>query len=150
VFENPRKIILRSSLVATAIAALAVSGCKRRAALGAGCSADGDCAEALLCHGGECLQEQSVKQMRAGALRSASPDGDGNDDEARPARNVGDHVDVEWKGAYRPATIIGVVAPGSYRVHYDGHDAEWDEVITESRIKGGARKPRQRGSVSPR
>ncbi|WP_437957769.1 hypothetical protein WME76_41755 [Sorangium sp. So ce119] len=33
----------------------------------------------------------------------------------------------------------GVVAPGSYRVHFEGYDAQWDEVVTEARIKGGAR-----------
>jgi len=110
------------------------------AALGGACKADGDCASGLLCHTEQCLQQGNVEAMRKAA---GAPAGEG------PERKVGDRLEVEWKGAWKPALIIGVVAPGSYRVHYEGHDAEWDEVIGESRIKGGARKRRDAAVVAP-
>lgn len=118
-----------------------VAGCKGDgAALGGACKADGDCASGLLCHGAQCLQAGNVEAMRKAA---GGPAGEG------PERKVGDKLEVEWKGAWKPAVIIGIVAPGSYRVHYEGHDAEWDEVIGEARIKGGARKRRDAAVVSP-
>ncbi|XXY44064.1 hypothetical protein WME91_29060 [Sorangium sp. So ce269] len=45
--------------------------------------------------------------------------------------------------------ITGVVAPGSYRVHFEGYDAQWDEIVTEARIKGGARSGSGQKSAVP-
>jgi hypothetical protein len=131
--------------LALAVVVLASAGCKRgEASLGQACKADGDCATGLLCHEAQCLQQGNVELMRKAA---SQPSGDRAGD--APARKVGDRIDVEWKGAWKPATIIGIVASGSYRVHYEGHDASWDEVIGEGRIKGGARKRRD-GTASAR
>lgn len=60
------------------------------------------------------------------------------------AYDVGDHVLVEWEGKNYPAMIIDVPGPGKVKVHYDGYDEMWDEVIPKARLKG-----RIEGTVSP-
>lgn len=50
--------------------------------------------------------------------------------------DVGDHVFVEWEGKDYPAMIVDVPGPGKVKVHYDGYDAIWDEVVPRGRIKG--------------
>ncbi|MCU0658398.1 MAG: hypothetical protein MUF64_25010 [Polyangiaceae bacterium] len=47
----------------------------------------------------------------------------------------GDRVKVEWKGAFYTATILEVIGNERYRVHYDGYDANWDEVVDITRIQ---------------
>lgn len=49
---------------------------------------------------------------------------------------VGDHVYVEWEGNDYPAVIIAATSPTKYKVHYDGYDSAWDEVVPRDRIKG--------------
>ena len=49
---------------------------------------------------------------------------------------VGDHVLVEWEGNVYPAMIVGAEGPTKFKVHYDGYDAIWDEVVSRERIKG--------------
>jgi hypothetical protein len=49
---------------------------------------------------------------------------------------VGDKLNVEWKGKTYPATVIGVAGPDKYRIHYDGYESSWDEVVGPSRIRG--------------
>jgi len=50
--------------------------------------------------------------------------------------DVGDHVLVEWEGSVYPAHITEVPGPGKVKVHYDGYDDIWDEVVPRSRVKG--------------
>lgn len=50
--------------------------------------------------------------------------------------DVGDHVLVEWEGGVYPAMITEVPGPGKVKVHYDGFDELWDEVVPRSRVKG--------------
>jgi hypothetical protein len=52
------------------------------------------------------------------------------------AYDIGDRVLVDWEGKVYPAVIIEVPAPGKVKVHYDGYDAMWDEVIARNRIRG--------------
>jgi hypothetical protein len=49
---------------------------------------------------------------------------------------VGDHVAVDWKGSTYPATIVAAQGKDSYKIHYDGYAASWDETVGPSRIKG--------------
>jgi len=49
--------------------------------------------------------------------------------------SVGDHVLVEWEGQNYPAHILEAQGPAKYKVHYDGYDSVWDEVVPRSRIK---------------
>jgi hypothetical protein len=55
--------------------------------------------------------------------------------------DVGDHVRVEWEGSVYPAHITAVPGPGKVKVHYDGYDDIWDEVIPRNRIKGRVEGP---------
>ncbi|KYF56388.1 hypothetical protein BE08_29725 [Sorangium cellulosum] len=121
--------VLRALAVVVALP-VALAACGKKAPLGSPCRADDDCASGLACHRAQCLHEGSARRLREEEQRASGAGG---------ARKVGDRIEVEWKGAYKPAVITGVVAPGSYRVHFEGYDAQWDEVVTEARIKGGAR-----------
>lgn len=49
---------------------------------------------------------------------------------------IGDAVLVEWEGQEYPAKIIKVESASKYRIHYDGYDEIWDEVVTRDRIQG--------------
>ncbi len=49
---------------------------------------------------------------------------------------VGDHVMVDWEGNTYPAYVIEAPGPAQFKVHYDGYDTVWDEVIAKDRIRG--------------
>jgi hypothetical protein len=49
---------------------------------------------------------------------------------------VGDEVMVEWEGKHYPAVILTAEGPAKFRIHYDGYDEAWDEVVPKSRIQG--------------
>ena len=55
--------------------------------------------------------------------------------------DVGDHVLVDWEGRDYPAMIVEVPGPGKLKVHYDGLDEIWDEVIPRNRLKGRVTGP---------
>jgi hypothetical protein len=48
----------------------------------------------------------------------------------------GDRVRVSWRGAVYSAIVIKVVAKDRFEVHYEGHEAAWDEVVGIERIAG--------------
>ena len=48
---------------------------------------------------------------------------------------AGDEVMVEWEGKEYQAVILAVDGPTKFKVHYDGYDDAWDEVVVRSRIK---------------
>ncbi len=49
---------------------------------------------------------------------------------------VGDRVHVSWRGSNYNATVIQVISPTRFRVHYTGYDTAWDETIDIDRIVG--------------
>lgn len=49
---------------------------------------------------------------------------------------VGARVRVTWRGSVYKATIVELMGPDHFKVHYDGHESSWDEVITSDRIAG--------------
>jgi hypothetical protein len=48
----------------------------------------------------------------------------------------GDRVRVSWRGSMYSATVTKVVAKDRFEVHYEGHEAAWDEVVGIDRIVG--------------
>jgi hypothetical protein len=48
----------------------------------------------------------------------------------------GDRVRVSWRGSVYSAQVIKVVAKDRFEVHYEGHEAAWDEVVGIDRIVG--------------
>ena len=48
----------------------------------------------------------------------------------------GDRVRVSWRGSIYSATVSKVVAKDRFEVHYEGHEAAWDEVVGIERIAG--------------
>ncbi len=51
----------------------------------------------------------------------------------------GARVKVTWRGSVYKATIVEVLDAERFKVHYDGHESAWDEVVTADRIVGGAK-----------
>jgi hypothetical protein len=49
---------------------------------------------------------------------------------------VGDHVMVDWEGNTYPASVIDAPGPAKFKVHYDGYDTVWDEVVPKARVRG--------------
>lgn len=48
---------------------------------------------------------------------------------------VGEHVDVEWKGSWWHARIVANLPNNRYRVHYIGWHDTWDEAVGSERIR---------------
>lgn len=46
----------------------------------------------------------------------------------------GDKIQVEWHGAWYPATVLEA-GGGKWKIHYDGYDNSWDEWVEAKRIK---------------
>ncbi len=46
----------------------------------------------------------------------------------------GDRVRVTWRGSVYWALVTEVKSPTEFKVHYEGHEDAWDEVVTVSRI----------------
>lgn len=46
----------------------------------------------------------------------------------------GDRIRVKWRESIYPASVIEVVSANEIKVHYDGHENAWDEVVPVSRI----------------
>jgi hypothetical protein len=46
----------------------------------------------------------------------------------------GDRVKVKWRESVYRATVIEVVSANQLKVHYEGHESAWDEVVPVSRI----------------
>ena len=49
---------------------------------------------------------------------------------------VGDRVRVRWRGSEYAATVLAVIGPDRFVVHYDGHESAWDETVPAERIAG--------------
>lgn len=54
--------------------------------------------------------------------------------QAHAACSVGDKAQVEWKGAWYPATVLKTDGEECY-IHYDGYASSWDEWVGPARIK---------------
>jgi len=48
----------------------------------------------------------------------------------------GDRVRVSWRGSVYSATVVKVIAKDRIEVHYEGHEAAWDEIVSTDRIAG--------------
>lgn len=49
----------------------------------------------------------------------------------------GAHIKVTWRGSVYKATVLSIEGSNRFKVHYEGHDEAWDEVISSDRIVGG-------------
>jgi hypothetical protein len=54
----------------------------------------------------------------------------------KPSYAIGDHVMVDWEGNTYPAVILEAPGPAKFKVHYDGYDTIWDEIVVKDRIHG--------------
>jgi hypothetical protein len=53
-----------------------------------------------------------------------------------PTYRVGDEVMVDWDGKDYPAVVLTVEGPTKLKVHYEGYDEAWDEVVPKTRVRG--------------
>ena len=49
---------------------------------------------------------------------------------------VGDRIRVRWRGSVYTASVVSVVGPDRFLVHYEGHENAWDEVVPLERVDG--------------
>jgi hypothetical protein len=49
---------------------------------------------------------------------------------------VSDRIRVRWRGSVYTASVVAVVAPDRFLVHYEGHESAWDEVVPLERVEG--------------
>lgn len=47
----------------------------------------------------------------------------------------GERVRIEWRGKWYPGQVLQVLGPNRYRIHYDGYDHSWDEMVSDRRLK---------------
>jgi len=48
---------------------------------------------------------------------------------------VGDKVRVRFRGSFYRATVLEVESAGRLKVHYEGHESAWDEVVDIGRVE---------------
>ncbi|MCZ6705289.1 MAG: hypothetical protein O6942_05255, partial [Bacteroidetes bacterium] len=48
---------------------------------------------------------------------------------------IGLRVDVRSRGRWFPATIVGAYGSGLWQIHYDDSPDDWDEVVTNRRLR---------------
>ncbi len=60
---------------------------------------------------------------------------------AKAALAIGSRGQVLWKGRYYAATVIGPAGPDKYKIHYNGYESSWDEVVGPSRMSGFGAAP---------
>lgn len=132
-FLAPRTRLCQTSLVLATRASLAALARTTLAALAS---------TSLACAPGEgpppaAPVSVTVRNVEAGAVVAAPstespPSGD--------PTSVGTPVQVEWRGTWWPAVVLGRRAEG-WLVHYDGYGEEWDEVVDTSRIRPAGAGP---------
>ncbi len=52
---------------------------------------------------------------------------------------AGARIKVTWRGSVYTATVLSVEGPDRFKIHYEGYDSAWDEVISSDRIVGALR-----------
>jgi hypothetical protein len=80
-----------------------------------------------------------AESSRAPAIVACAPSGPATKDNAGSAASpykVSDRVRVRWRGSIYTASVVSVVAPDKFLVHYEGHENAWDEVVPLERIEG--------------
>ncbi|UYZ57846.1 MBT domain-containing protein [Hymenobacter latericus] len=53
------------------------------------------------------------------------------------AYKVGDAVQIQWKSSWYPGRVLEA-KNGSYKIHYDGYAASWDEWVAPARLKAAS------------
>lgn len=47
---------------------------------------------------------------------------------------VGDTIRVRWRESVYRANVLEIVSASQLKIHYEGHESAWDEVIETSRV----------------
>jgi len=68
-------------------------------------------------------------------IRLAQAKAEGQEDQTQLGRyKAGDRVKVMWRGSVYRAVVLELKSPTEFKVHYEGHEPAWDEVVPASRI----------------
>jgi len=79
---------------------------------------------------GEVIHPPPPKKVRlARGLDGAAPD-----DALVSPFKIGEKIRVRWRESDYRATVLDIVSAQELRVHYDGHESAWDEVVPVARI----------------
>jgi primosomal protein N' len=70
------------------------------------------------------------------ACSQTGPTAKGEAGVAATPYKIGDRVRVRWRGSVYTASVLSVVAPDRFLVHYEGLENAWDEVVPLERIEG--------------
>lgn len=71
--------------------------------------------------------------LASGSFSKQSP----NQPELKENREYqkGGKVMIEWRGNWYRGSILQVLGANRYKIHYDGYDHSWDEVVSDRRLK---------------
>lgn len=68
-------------------------------------------------------------------IRLAQARAEGQEDQGQLGRyKPGDRVKVSWRGSVYRAVVLELKSPTEFKIHYEGHEPAWDEVVPASRI----------------
>lgn len=68
-------------------------------------------------------------------IRLAQARAEGQEDQGQLGRyKPGDRVKVSWRGSVYRAVVLELKSPTEFKIHYEGHEAAWDEVVPAARI----------------
>jgi len=76
------------------------------------------------------------KVTRAAGVTAKSAQAPANPALAISPYQVGDRVRVSWRGSVYTATILEVVSKDRFKIHYEGHESAWDEIVPLDRVVG--------------
>lgn len=62
--------------------------------------------------------------------------------------NVGDKIDINWKGGWWKGDVLEV-QDGKYRVHYTGWASSWDETATPDRVRAQTADSKSGSAAEP-
>lgn len=70
------------------------------------------------------------------ACGPSGPVGKGDSRRVATPYKTGDRVRVRWRGSVYTASVVTVLAPDKFLVHYEGMENAWDEPVSLDRIEG--------------
>ena len=87
---------------------------------------------------------ETMIDLASSCPKAASSSSSGSTSVSSPSSSgyhVGDKLSVQWQGKPYPATILRVVGPDQYFIHYDNFASKWNETVGPSRIVGSPTSP---------
>lgn len=81
-------------------------------------------------------EAEANRAPSAVACGPSGPAGNGDSRRVATPYKPGDRVRVRWRGSVYTASVVQVLAPDKFLVHYEGMENAWDEAVSLDRIEG--------------